>query len=113
MTADRGRRGHKSTWDAVYEIVRAIPSGKVMTYGQVAALLRRPLSPRAVGWALHECPGDVPWHRVVNARGRCSTDALATGERGRQQRLLEAEGVEFRAGGDLDLARYRWDPEGR
>ena len=79
-----------------------------MTYGQIAGLLRRKLSPRAVGWALNQCPADLPWHRVVNAQGGCSTDQKADTPRGMQRTLLEAEGVEFRANGRLDLERYRF-----
>ena len=81
-----------------------------MTYGQVATELGATLSPRAVGWALHACPRDVPWHRVVNASGGCSTDRLPDIPGGLQRRLLEEEGVEFRADGTLDLERYRWIP---
>ena len=58
-----------SAWEEVYEIVRLIPPGRVMNYGQIAGLCGRPLTPRAVGWAMHDCPPDVPWHRVVNAQG--------------------------------------------
>lgn len=100
-----------SAWQEVWEIVRAIPEGKVMTYGQIAGLLRRPLTPRAVGWALHDCPDDVPWQRVVNAAGGCSTDRLEEGRPGRQRALLEAEGVDFDTDGTLDLERYRWTAE--
>jgi methylated-DNA-protein-cysteine methyltransferase-like protein len=98
-------------WEEVYEIVRLIPPGKVMNYGQIAALCRRPLTPRAVGWAMHDCPPDVPWHRVVNAAGRCSSDQVAGNTPGRQRALLESEGVEFSDGGALDMKRYRFDPE--
>jgi methylated-DNA-protein-cysteine methyltransferase-like protein len=98
-----------SAWDEVYEIVRLIPPGKVMNYGQIASLCSRPLTPRAVGWAMRDCPTDVPWHRVVNAAGRCSTDQAAGSQPGRQRARLEAEGVEFKAGGSLDLKRYRFD----
>lgn len=97
--------GH--AWHPVWDLVRRIPSGKVMTYGQIADLLERPLSARAVGWALHGCPTDVPWHRVVNAAGKCSTDRF---HRGVQRELLEDEGVRFSSEGNLDLARYRWEP---
>jgi methylated-DNA-protein-cysteine methyltransferase-like protein len=79
-----------------------------MNYGQIAAICSRPLTPRAVGWAMHDCPADVPWHRVVNASGRCSTDSVAGNQPGRQRALLEDEGVEFSAAGVLDLARYRF-----
>lgn len=81
-----------------------------MTYGQVAVCLDSRLSPRAVGWALHGCPDDVPWQRVVNASGGCSTDRLPDVPPGLQRAMLEAEGVSFRDNGTVDLARYRWSP---
>lgn len=96
-------------WEKVYRLVRRIPAGKVMTYGQVALLIE-PLTPRAVGWALNQCPRDVPWHRVVNAQGRCSTDRLPHIPTGLQRALLEREGVEFDDSARLDLKRYRWMP---
>jgi len=81
-----------------------------MTYGQIATLLGSRLSPRAVGWAMHGSPRGVPWHRVVNASGGCSTDRMPDIAPGLQRALLEAEGVVFRPGGTLDLARHRWTP---
>ena len=99
-----------SAWEEVWEVVRAIPPGRVMNYGAVAALLQRPLSARAVGWALHECPADVPWHRVVNVRGECSTDRLPDAEPGRQRRRLEGEGVTF-TGGRVDMSAHAWQPD--
>jgi len=104
------RRG---AWDAVYALVRRIPRGRVMTYGQVATELESRLSPRAVGWALHGCPDNVPWQRVVNASGGCSTDRLPDVPQGLQRAMLEAEGVTFRETGTLDLTRYRWTPPPR
>ena len=97
-------------WDAVYALVRSIPRGRVMTYGQIASLLGYALSPKAVGWAMHTCPDDVPWQRVVNAAGSCSTDRRGDLPPGLQQTLLEREGVEFRLDGSIDLARHRYDP---
>ena len=102
----------KSAWEVVYAQVRRIPRGRVMTYGQIATLLESRLSPRAVGWALHGCPKWVPWQRVVNASGGCSTDRLPDIAPGLQRVLLEAEGVGFRSNGTLDLTLYRWDPPG-
>lgn len=99
-----------SAWEEVWEVVRQIPSGKVMNYGQVAKLLVRPLSARAVGWAMNDCPDDVPWWRVVNVRGECSTDRVAGAEPGRQRRLLEAEGVTFRSGA-VEMSQHRWSPD--
>ena len=84
-----------------------------MTYGQIAALLEHRLSPRAVGWAMHGCPEDVPWQRVVNASGGCSTDRLPDAPPGLQRALLEAEGVAFGDNGTLDLETYRWEPTAR
>lgn len=81
-----------------------------MTYGQISQLLGSVVSPVAVGWAMHACPEDVPWQRVVNASGRCSTDRTGDMPPGMQRALLEAEGVEFRLDGSLDLARFRWVP---
>ncbi len=81
----------------VHRLVRRIPRGAVATYGQLAALLGRPRAPRAVGRALRNCPADLPWHRVVNARGGISrrrrVASMLT-----QRILLEQEGVAFRRG---------------
>jgi methylated-DNA-protein-cysteine methyltransferase-like protein len=99
-----------SAWDPVYAIVRKIPRGRVMNYGQIAGLLKRPLSARAVGWAMRDCPDDVPWHRVVNARGGMSTEDLADLPPNLQRNLLESEGIEFREDGTLPMSRYRWTP---
>jgi methylated-DNA-protein-cysteine methyltransferase-like protein len=96
----------------VYDLVRRIPKGRVMTYGQLATLVENRLSPRAVGWALHGCPKGVPWQRVVNASGGTSTDRLPDMPPGIQRAFLEAEGVVFRPNGTLDLATYRWVPRG-
>jgi methylated-DNA-protein-cysteine methyltransferase-like protein len=81
-----------------------------MTYGQIATLLENRLSPRAVGWAMHGCPKGVPWQRVVNASGGCSTDRLPGAPQGLQRAMLEAERVTFRPNGTLDLTRYRFVP---
>jgi methylated-DNA-protein-cysteine methyltransferase-like protein len=80
-----------------------------MTYGQIAELLGHRLSARAVGWAMYACPDGVPWHRVVNAAGECSSDRVARSP-GRQRALLEKEGVRFDRAGRLDLEKHRWKP---
>lgn len=100
----------RSAWTAVYVLVRRIPRGRVMTYGQIATLVENRLSPRAVGWALHGCPAGLPWQRVVNAAGGCSTERLPDLPQGLQRALLEEEGVVFRANGTLDVERYRFRP---
>ena len=100
----------------VYRLVRRIPRGRVMTYGQVAAAVGRPRAARAVGRALAALRGPlahvVPWHRVVNAAGRCS---LRKGEwDGTQRERLEMEGVHFGRRGRVDLDRFAWNgPRGR
>ncbi len=104
------RDGASGAYAEVYALVRRIPRGRVMTYGQIANLIEHRLSPRAVGWAMHGCPKNVPWQRVVNARGACSTDRLPDMPPGIQQALLEREGVEFRESGSFDLEAYRWTP---
>ena len=96
----------------VHDLVRRIPKGRVMTYGQIATILESRLSPRAVGWAMHGCPKGVPWQRVVNASGGTSTDRLPDMPTGWQRILLEGEGIVFRPNGTLDLTRYRWVPAG-
>ena len=93
----------------VYEVVRRIPPGKVATYGQIARLLGKPRAARTVGWALHSIPegSDVPWQRVINAKGTISLDARGPG--GAIQRvLLEAEGIVFDEQGRVDLQAYAW-----
>jgi methylated-DNA-protein-cysteine methyltransferase-like protein len=91
--------------------VRRIPRGKVATYGQIAALAGYPGAARQVGYALAALPeaSDVPWQRVINARGEVSARAHA-GAAEWQRHRLEEEGIRFGAGGRLDLARYRWEP---
>jgi methylated-DNA-protein-cysteine methyltransferase-like protein len=90
----------------VYALVRAIPPGRVATYGQIAALLGAPRAARAVGWAMKCCPPGVPWHRVVNARGGISLRANVEGMLTQRIRLVQ-EGVAVRRG-RVSLARHRW-----
>jgi methylated-DNA-protein-cysteine methyltransferase-like protein len=98
--------------DEIYDAIRQIPKGKVATYGQIAALAGLPGHARMVGWAMHAHPEGVemPWYRVVNAKGMSS---LGEGSEGAalQRSLLEAEGVEFNEDGRIDLKRFRWRPE--
>jgi methylated-DNA-protein-cysteine methyltransferase-like protein len=84
-----------------------------VTYGQVASLAGLQGHARQVGYALHALPegSDVPWHRVINAQGRCSPRA-EPGFEHIQQSLLEDEGVVF-VEGRTSLERFRWRPRGR
>ena len=88
--------------------VRRIPRGRVATYGQIAELAGLAGHARQVGYALHHLPerSDVPWHRVVNARGEISPRSVGDSHE-LQRMLLEAEGVEFDLRGRVDLKRFR------
>jgi len=96
----------------IADVVRAIPRGRVATYGQVAALAGAQGAARHVGRFLSHLPGGtgLPWHRVVNAAGRIS-DPPSRGGCGREQRrLLEAEGVGFAPSGRIALPEHLWRP---
>lgn len=97
--------------ERVYAIVRQIPPGKVMTYGQIANLLGEGYTARTVGYVMHGAPYDVPWQRVINSQGKCSTSKL-TMPMNLQQELLEAEGIEFNAAGKCEMSRFQWSSEG-
>jgi methylated-DNA-protein-cysteine methyltransferase-like protein len=96
--------------ERVFEIVRRIPTGHVMTYGQLAEILGEGYTARTVGFVMNKADESVPWHRVINAQGACSTGRILL-PMNKQQRMLEAEGVEFNARDRCDLGRYRWTPE--
>ena len=97
--------------ERVYQIVERIPEGRVMTYGQIAELLGEGYTPRTVGFVMHAANEETtPWHRVINSQGACSTGRVILPP-DKQQRMLEAEGVEFDARGRCNLGRYRWSPD--
>jgi methylated-DNA-protein-cysteine methyltransferase related protein len=95
--------------ERVLAVVRAVPPGRVVTYGQVALLAGSPRAARQVGGVLYGSGSreGVPWQRVVNAAGGISTHKIGAGEL--QEALLRAEGVEVGPSG-VDLRRYRWSP---
>lgn len=95
-------------YQRVYQIVARVPPGKVVTYGQIARHLGMPQRARTVGWAMRRCPGDLPWHRVVNAQGGLSQGAYL-GRCSLQRALLEEEGVTFDSAGRVDLMAFGWD----
>jgi methylated-DNA-protein-cysteine methyltransferase-like protein len=98
--------------ERVYKIVRRIPRGLVMTYGQIAILLGEGYTARTVGFVMHSCPDDVPWQRVINSQGMCSTQRLVL-PHNLQQQMLAQEGVEFSDKGKCDVEKYRWFPTQR
>lgn len=100
--------GRVTAYQRIYKVVRRVPRGRVATYGQIAELARAS-GPRQVGYALHSLPEghDLPWHRIINARGEISLDS-GLGGGGLQRALLEAEKVVFDKKGRVDLKRYQW-----
>ena len=90
----------------IYEAVKRIPVGKVATYGQVAQMAGDKKMARAVGNALHKNPNplEIPCYRVVNAKGELSGE-FAFGGKGRQAKLLQADGIEV-VDGKVDLEKY-------
>lgn len=96
-----------NTFELIYDVVKHIPKGKVMTYGQVATLAGNPRWARVVGYALHVNPepGVIPCHRVVNRDGRVAP-SFAFGGTDAQRMLLEGEGVVFLENGLVDMEHY-------
>ncbi|MBI4783592.1 MAG: MGMT family protein [Oscillatoriophycideae cyanobacterium NC_groundwater_1537_Pr4_S-0.65um_50_18] len=100
-----------STYDAIYAVVRQIPWGRVATYGQVAELAHLPGQARLVGYALFQMQrSDLPWHRVINAKGEISYSSFRQGADYLQRSLLEQEGIVFSAENKVSLKDYRWQP---
>jgi methylated-DNA-protein-cysteine methyltransferase related protein len=100
-----------STYERIYDRVRQIPRGRVATYGQIAALCDLPGQARLVGYALYRVDmdvSDVPWHRVINAKGEVSESPFRNGTDYLQRSLLEQEGIEFNANGKVNLRVYQW-----
>lgn len=96
----------KNYFENVYDLVKKVPKGKVVTYGEIARAIGNPRMSRQVGWALHvnPKPGVIPCHRVVNRFGGLSS-AFAFGGVNRQAELLSEEGVEV-IDNKVDLNKY-------
>lgn len=99
-----------NSYERIYAVVRAIPSGCVATYGQVARLAGNPRWARVVGYALHvnPDPDGIPCYRVVDRMGHTST-AFAFGGANVQRALLEADGVKFLPDGRVNLELCGWN----
>lgn len=96
--------------ERVYRIVRRVPPGRVMTYGQIAYMLGEGYTPRTVGFVMHGAnESNTPWHRVINSQGKCSTGRVVLPS-DKQQRMLENEGVKFDKAGRCDLETFLWNP---
>jgi methylated-DNA-protein-cysteine methyltransferase-like protein len=110
VASEEGEDVTDSLYERIYEVTRRIPAGKVATYGQIARMAGIPKGARQVGYAMAALGRgrprpDVPWHRVVNAKGESSIG-------GDQIMRLEAEGVAFDERGRIDLSQSGWDEPG-
>lgn len=94
----------------VVKIIKMIPLGKVATYGQIAAMAGSPRGARQVVRTLHSSSDKekLPWHRVINARGRISLKPDSGYEI--QKAMLEDEGIIFNADGSINMRKFQWDP---
>lgn len=101
--------GDDSFHGRVVEAIRAIPSGKVATYGQIAFRAGNPRASRQVAYILHSSSEKekLPWHRVVNSKGMISLKGVG---RDLQRRMLEQEGIVFNEEDGIDLKRFLWSP---
>ena len=101
-------------YELIWAVIRKIPRGRVATYGQIAELAGLEGHARQVGYALHNLPerSNVPWHRVINAKGEISPRSAGDSHE-LQRMLLEAEGVEIDLSGRIDLKVFRWKSPSR
>lgn len=105
-------------YEQVWQIVRQVPHGTVVTYGQIAQILSPPegidpqeykvFGPRWVGDAMAACPSNVPWQRVINSQGKISKRPGAE----KQRQLLEEEGILF-VKEKVNLKTYQWRGPGQ
>jgi methylated-DNA-protein-cysteine methyltransferase-like protein len=112
--------GQRGVFARIWEVVTRIPRGRVATYGQIARMTGLPGGARTVGWAMRALPDGVrvggrtvPWHRVINARGRISPRRDARGGDGlaRQSAALRREGIAVTPDGAIDLDGHLWRGE--
>ncbi|WP_020412308.1 MGMT family protein [Microbulbifer variabilis] len=92
----------------ICRVLASIPTGRVVTYGDLAEMAGYPRAARLAGQTLRKLPKDtkLPWHRVINAQGRIS---LPEPGASRQRKRLEEEGITLLKG-RVDMAKYRWRP---
>ena len=97
--------------ERVIQYVKKIPRGKVVSYGQVAAVCGHPRAARQVGGILrahNSSQGIIPWWRVVNTKGEISIKGNWEASKELQKTLLEKEGIEVSKSFTLDIKKYRW-----
>lgn len=107
MEEERSQNGPR-LYERIYAAVRQIPVGRVATYGQIARLVGG-CSAQMVGFALAALPNgsDVPWQRIINAKGKISPRGIGFGSL-IQRTLLEEEGIVFMQDEIIDLNTYGW-----
>ena len=96
--------------ERVKGLIKAVPKGKVASYGQIAAYAGNPLGAKQVAYVLHASSKKekLPWQRIVNGQGKISLpvgDGYET-----QKRLLIREGVKFDSGDIINFEKYQWRP---
>jgi methylated-DNA-protein-cysteine methyltransferase-like protein len=94
----------------LWQVISAIPPGRVCSYGMVAKLAGIPNGARQTAWALRHLPEDtrIPWFRVINSQGRIAMPEGSRGYREQRRRLL-SEGVEFTAAGRIASRGFWWE----
>ncbi|MHB8730871.1 MAG: MGMT family protein [bacterium] len=95
----------------VYAVLRRVPRGRVVTYGQLALIAGRRRAGREVGWIAYEGGRGLPWQRVVNRFGGLAIGYGGHDGRAAHKRDLAAEGVRVRRNMTVDLRRYQWWPD--
>jgi methylated-DNA-protein-cysteine methyltransferase-like protein len=97
-----------TNWNSVYAMVKKIPRGRVLTYGQLAKALRLSGGARTAGRAMAACPSGkgVPWHRVVGAGGKL---LIREPHASLQRKLLESEGLTLAEKRILNFRNHSWD----
>jgi methylated-DNA-protein-cysteine methyltransferase related protein len=106
-----GAQGEAGTAEReIYAVVRAIPRGKVATYGQIGELIGIPAGHRVVARAMRTCPDGLPWHRVVGKKDarRARISVQDPEHIALQRKLLAREGMEFDASGCIPLRAAGW-----
>ncbi len=100
----------------VIKIVKLIPKGKVVSYGQVALMMGMPRAARQVGWTLNSLDGqveelDLPWWRVINNKGIISIKGTKFNGKTLQKKLLEVDGIVVSNDLEIDMTKYRFLPD--
>ena len=94
--------------EAVYALVKKVPEGRVITYGDIAILVGHPYAARLVGGIAHFGPTELPWHRVVNRFGDCASGY--PGGKTAHQDMLRSEGIEVDKYRIVEFEKLRWHP---